>query len=226
MDEVLDLSGVRIYSRTKDDAKDAMNLIGEEVYASDDVTFESYTKTNLVAVRYADDITYPFVAGDESFTAPFEYLIFAKDVEFKNEKKIDMDFVKWLRSYSIIYLPELPPEDVKAEDCTVAIPGEKLGQFKLYIRHEGRWVFVTTINKPDFDFKGLKEVRDDLENIIKKLNKITSNIENDALSSKLSKITSKVLQAKYELAEDILEPVENRDTEMWKGLTNEYLKNS
>ena len=32
MDRKLDLSGVRIYSDTKADAIDAMDLIGEEVY--------------------------------------------------------------------------------------------------------------------------------------------------------------------------------------------------
>lgn len=40
--EKLDLSGVRIYSNTKDDARDAIDLIGEEVYLSDWVDFVEF----------------------------------------------------------------------------------------------------------------------------------------------------------------------------------------
>ena len=125
-----------------------------------------------------------------------------------------MDFLKTLQSYHITYLPELPSKDVKVEENTViAIPGEKKGQFKLYTWSNGYWVFTSSIDKPDFELKELKEAYDDLENAIKKLNKISSNTENDELSSKLSKITTKVLQAKYELADDVLDPLEGLKSE-------------
>ena len=58
--EKLDLSGVRIYSNTKDDVRDAIDLIGEEVYLSDYMDFKSYIKGNLVSACYANNYSYPF----------------------------------------------------------------------------------------------------------------------------------------------------------------------
>lgn len=81
----LDLSGVRIYTNTKCDIIDAMNLIGEKVYLSDDVNFESYEEGNLEEVSYANDISYPFLG--ECGIGACRYLILAKDVKFKKEEK-------------------------------------------------------------------------------------------------------------------------------------------
>ena len=86
MDRKLDLSGVRIYSNTKDDIVDAINLIGEEIYLSDDVTFESYRKGNLLEVKYANGVTYPFLGGYE--VGSYKYFILAKDAKFVEEEKI------------------------------------------------------------------------------------------------------------------------------------------
>lgn len=121
-----------------------------------------------------------------------------------------MDFIKTLKNYHITYLPEFPPANVKVEENTViAIPGEKKGQFKLYMWFENKWIYTSFIDKSDFDLKDLKEAHDELDNAVKKLTKISANTENDELSSKLSKITTKILQAKYELADDVIEPFEN-----------------
>lgn len=119
------------------------------------------------------------------------------------------DFIKTLKGYSITYLPELPSKDLKVEENTViAVPGDKKGQFKLYTWFENKWIYTSFIDKSDFDLKELKDVYDDLSNAVKKLTKISANTENDELSSKLSKITTKILQAKYELADDVIEPFE------------------
>lgn len=121
------------------------------------------------------------------------------------------DFVKTLKNYNvrIIYLPELPSKDIKVEENTmVAIPGEKKGQFKVYAWIYDEWVYTTFIDKSNFELEELKDAYDDLSNAVKKLTKISANTENDELSSKLSKITTKILQAKYELADDVLEPFE------------------
>lgn len=56
--------------------------------------------------------------------------------------------------------------------------------------------------------KELKDAYNDLDNAIKKLTKISANTENDELFLKLSKITNKALQVKYELADDVLDPFE------------------
>ena len=121
-----------------------------------------------------------------------------------------MDFTKTLKAYHITYLPEFPQADVKVEENTViAVPGEKKGQFKLYMWFENKWVYTQIIDKSDFDLKELKDAYDDLSNAVKKLTKIAANTESDELSSKLSKITTKILQAKYELSDDVIEPFED-----------------
>ena len=86
MDRKLDLSGVRIYTNAKCDIVDAINLIGEEIYLSDDVTFESYRKGNLLEVKYANGVTYPFLGGYE--VGSYKYFILAKDAKFVEEEKI------------------------------------------------------------------------------------------------------------------------------------------
>lgn len=82
----LDLSGVRIYSNTKDDARDAIDLIGEEVYLSDVLDFRSYIKGNLVSVCYANGFLHPFRGGNECI-GTYKYFILAKDAKFKEEEK-------------------------------------------------------------------------------------------------------------------------------------------
>ena len=130
------------------------------------------------------------------------------------DDKIDMDFIETLKAYRITYLSELPSKDVRVEENTVvAVPGKKRGLFNLYTWYENEWVLTASIDRSNFELKELKDAYDDLENAIKKLNKISSNTENDELSSKLSKITTKILQAKYELADDVLEPFKTRDVE-------------
>lgn len=121
------------------------------------------------------------------------------------------DFAKTLKDYNIriIYLPELPSKDIKVEENTmVAIPGKKKGQYKFYTWSENEWVYTASIDKSGFELEELKNAYDDLSNAVKKLIKISANTEDEELSSKLSKITTKILQAKYELADDVLEPFE------------------
>ena len=84
----LDLSGVRIYSNTKDDARDAIDLIGEEVFLSDWENFEPYTREKLTGVIYAEDDDHPFFhrVGNQSQWG-YKYFILAKDAKFKDEDK-------------------------------------------------------------------------------------------------------------------------------------------
>ena len=119
------------------------------------------------------------------------------------------DFAKTLKNYSIIYLPEFPPADVKVEENTViAVPAEEKNKFKLYTWFENKWVLTTTINKLDFDLKDLKDIYNDLNNAANKLTKISANTESNEMFLKLGKITNKVLQAMYELADDVIDPFE------------------
>jgi hypothetical protein len=119
------------------------------------------------------------------------------------------DFAKTLKNYSIIYLPELPSKDIKVEENTViAIPAEEKDKFKLYTWFENKWVLTTTIYKSDFDLKDLKDIYNDLNNAANKLTKISANTESNEMFLKLSKITNNVLQAMYELADDVIEPFE------------------
>ena len=60
----------------------------------------------------------------------------------------------------------------------------------------------------DLDLKTLKDVYNDLCRTVDKLYTVTAGMgtENDDLFLKLNKIINTVLQAKYELADDVLEP--------------------
>lgn len=119
------------------------------------------------------------------------------------------DFAKTLKNYSIIYLPELPSKDIKVEEnAVIAVPAEEKDKFKLYTWFENKWVLTTTIYKSDFDLKDLKDIYNDLNNAANKLTKISANTESNEMFLKLGKITNKVLQAMYELADDVIEPFE------------------
>ena len=119
------------------------------------------------------------------------------------------DFAKTLKAYHIAYLPELPSKDIKVEENTViAIPSKKRGQFKIFTWCNDDWEYTASIDKSDFELEELKNAYDDLSNAVTKLIKISANTENGELFSKLSKITTKILQAKYELADDVIDPFE------------------
>ena len=86
--KTLNLENVRIYTNAKCDIIDALDLIGEEVYLSDDVNFKSYKKGCLLEVKYANGVTYPFLGGYE--VGSYRYFILAKDAKFieKRPKKL------------------------------------------------------------------------------------------------------------------------------------------
>lgn len=68
---------------------------------------------------------------------------------------------------------------------------------------------MSYINKSDVDLKDLETLKDtynDLCRVIDKLTKVQADTENDEMFLKLNKITTKVLEAKFELADDVLEP--------------------
>lgn len=56
------------------------------------------------------------------------------------------------------------------------------------------------------DLKTLKDVYSDLCRTVDKLYTVSAGTENDEMFLKLNKIINTVLQAKFELADDVLEP--------------------
>lgn len=80
-------SGVRIYSGTKDDVKDAIDLIGQEVYISDWLDFNPYTKDKLAKVIYEEDNNV-WCKGEKPDNCYHRYFILAKDAKFIEEKKL------------------------------------------------------------------------------------------------------------------------------------------
>lgn len=67
--------------------------------------------------------------------------------------------------------------------------------------------------KSDIDLKHidkLKDVYNGLCRTVDKLYTVSANTENDEMFLKLNKIINTVLQAKYELADDVLEPLERK----------------
>jgi heme oxygenase len=55
------------------------------------------------------------------------------------------------------------------------------------------------------DLKELKDACNDLHHAVDKLTKISANTESKEMFFKLVKITNKVMQAMYELADDVIE---------------------
>ena len=116
-----------------------------------------------------------------------------------------------LKLYDIIYLPELPSNDenIDHETTKIAIPSEEKGKFKLYAWFEGKWVCTclisSFINKSYFELKGLKDACDDLQRAVNKLTKISIDCESNEMFLKLTKISDKILQAKYEIVDDVIE---------------------
>lgn len=94
MNKELNLENVRIYSKTKDNIRDAIDLVGQKVYMSDDADFHEYSERELVGVTYTENgrvfsVEYPFAGRDSrSGTCEYRYFVLCKDVKFKEEKKL------------------------------------------------------------------------------------------------------------------------------------------
>lgn len=94
MNRPLDLSKVKVYSNTKEDAIKALSLIGQDIYMSDDEDFSDYVKGELIGVRYANVSAYvnlPFlcrICGIERRSNYYKHFILCKDAKFKEEKKL------------------------------------------------------------------------------------------------------------------------------------------
>lgn len=94
MKKELNLKNVRIYSKTKDNIRDAIDLVGQKVYMSDDADFHEYSERELVGVTYTENgrmfsVEYPFAGKDSrAGTCEYRYFVLCKDVKFKGEKKL------------------------------------------------------------------------------------------------------------------------------------------
>lgn len=85
MDKPLDLNGVKVY--TKADVIDAMCLIGQDVYMSDDADFEDYYKYRLIGIQFEEDSSYAFIGDDDCQRIIYKYFILEKKAKFKEEKE-------------------------------------------------------------------------------------------------------------------------------------------
>lgn len=83
----LDLSTTRIFGECDKDIIEAMSLIGEAVYVSDDENFEYYQKLELAGAKKVKGALCCYVAlTDDGNLFCYKYFILAKDVKFKGEK--------------------------------------------------------------------------------------------------------------------------------------------
>lgn len=85
MDKPLDLENIKIY--TKADVIDAMRLIGQNVYMSDDADFEEYYKYKLIGIQFEEDSSYTFIGSDDCQRIIYKYFILEKNAKFKEEKE-------------------------------------------------------------------------------------------------------------------------------------------
>lgn len=84
----LDLTDVRIYKNEIQDIVDAADLVGQEVYTSDDEDFEFYQKFELVGVRKVKGSPFNYVCRtSDNLDFSHKYFILAKDVKFVEEKE-------------------------------------------------------------------------------------------------------------------------------------------
>lgn len=89
MKRTLDLSRVKVYTNTKEDAIEALSLIGENVYMSDADDFSIYAQGKLNGVRYASDGAYTdrsYLCGN-MVSIHYKYIIFCEDAKFKDGKE-------------------------------------------------------------------------------------------------------------------------------------------
>lgn len=86
--KLLDLNGVKVY--TRDDVVDAISIIGQDVYMSDDADFEEYYKYKLIGIQFEEDSSYTFIGSDDCQRIIYKYFILAKDAKFKEEKEKEL----------------------------------------------------------------------------------------------------------------------------------------
>lgn len=86
--KLLDLNGVKVY--TRDDVVDAMSLIGQYVYMSDNADFEDYYKYRLIGIQFEEDSPYAFIGDDDCQRIIYKYFVLAKDAKFKEEKEKEL----------------------------------------------------------------------------------------------------------------------------------------
>lgn len=86
MNKLLDLENVRIYSKTKQDTIDALDLIGQEVFMSDDENFNDYATCRLTGVQYSEDDDFSFLGKDENGIFSYLYFILIKDIKTNEDR--------------------------------------------------------------------------------------------------------------------------------------------
>ena len=135
MGKPLDLRGVRIYSNTKNDIKDAIDLIGQEVYMSDYDVFFPYHKCELIGATCIKDDPYyglyPFICnGEDTIHRAYKYFILAKDAKFVEEGAKE----KKLRPYKNIseFCNETGCEEVGVDTIVIRNKDSKLLSVLLY----------------------------------------------------------------------------------------------
>lgn len=87
MDRQLILDDVKIYR--KEDAAEAISLIGQDVYMSNDEKFEHYCKIKLAGVQVLGYGIPPFLGDIGIELEAYKYFILAKDAKFKEEEKTE-----------------------------------------------------------------------------------------------------------------------------------------
>lgn len=87
----IDLENVKVYGGK--DIIDAMRLIGQDVYMSNDEKFENYYKFRLIGVQIIEDDCYPFLGYERALgrgRESYKYFILVKDVKFREEKEKEL----------------------------------------------------------------------------------------------------------------------------------------
>lgn len=98
MTKHLDLENVKIY--TKNDVKEAIDLMGLKVYMSDYENFEYYYEKRLTGIQFIEDDSLPFLGyNGDNHKEYFKYFILCKDAKFKEEKEKKYRFYRTIKEF-------------------------------------------------------------------------------------------------------------------------------
>lgn len=125
-------------------------------------------------------------------------------------RKSDTDMPRLPEGNLLNYLPKLPsPDEVRIpENAMVAVPAEEGNACSVYVWYEGKWVYTCAFHKDESVISALNSAYVYLVKALNLLLRAEAALEDEALLLKLGEVTHGVAQAKLELSQGVIVPLE------------------